>query len=66
MVARRFREFDLLDEQLKAQYPDLKGYLPPIPPKEFFASMSPDVVEKRKRGLEAYMTHVVTSLPTVQ
>ncbi|CAB1112131.1 unnamed protein product [Ectocarpus sp. CCAP 1310/34] len=62
MVARRYREFDALDLDLRDAYPDRKDALPRLPPKEFF-KMAPDVVERRAKGLELYMTTLIRRFP---
>ncbi|CAM9112784.1 unnamed protein product [Scytosiphon promiscuus] len=62
MVARRYREFDALDLDLRDAYPDRRDSLPRLPPKEFF-KMAPDVVERRTKGLEMYMTTLIRRFP---
>eukprot|EP00904_Undaria_pinnatifida_P008715 jgi/Undpi1/4974/HiC_scaffold_19.g08326.m1 len=64
MVARRYREFDALDLDLRDTYPDRRDALPRLPPKEFF-KMAPDVVERRTKGLEVYMTTIIRRFPDI-
>ncbi|CAM9940787.1 unnamed protein product, partial [Hapterophycus canaliculatus] len=58
----RYREFDALDLDLRDAYPDRRDSLPRLPPKEFF-KMAPDVVERRTKGLEMYMTTLIRRFP---
>ncbi|CAM9509281.1 unnamed protein product [Pylaiella littoralis] len=62
MVARRYREFVALDLDLRDAYPDRREALPRLPPKEFF-KLAPDVVERRTRGLEMYLTTIIRRFP---
>ncbi|CAM9263969.1 unnamed protein product [Sphacelaria rigidula] len=62
MVARRYREFDALDMDLRDAYPDRRDAMPRLPPKEFF-KMAPDVVERRAKGLETYMATIIHRFP---
>ncbi len=64
MVARRYREFSALDKDLHSSFPYLRGTLPCLPPKELFKT-SPEVVARRKVGLEQYMTFLITNVPVV-
>jgi len=65
MMARRYREFDALDGQLRSSFPDMAKYLAELPPKEYFSSMSEDVINTRRKYLEEYMTRIVHQLPTI-
>lgn len=64
MVARRFREFVAVDANLRGALPDLAPHLPPLPSSLVFFATSPEVVERRQRGLENYLRKLVTELPT--
>ncbi|CAM9155534.1 unnamed protein product [Choristocarpus tenellus] len=62
MVARRYREFDALDKDLREAFPHRANSFPNIPPKELFKT-SPDVVERRVKGLEQYMINIIRKFP---
>ena len=64
MVARRFREFAAVDANLRGAFPDLAPHLPPLPSSFVLFAMTPEVVEQRQKGLEAYLRKLVTELPT--
>ncbi len=63
--ARRYREFDTLDTQLRRLYPSLSSNLPNLPEKDFFRALESDVVQRRRNALENYMAKIVSSMPTV-
>jgi PX domain len=65
IVARRYREFDALDYQLRRSFPSQIGQLVPLPEKSFFSSMASSIVDQRRRTLEDYMSRIVQRLPTV-
>jgi hypothetical protein len=65
IAARRFREFEVLDVQLKAKFPTLASSLLTLPQKDFFRSLESDVVQKRRQALEDYMSKIVSSVPSV-
>ena len=76
IVAHRYSEFHALHQQLKAEFPrpnadyPSSSYnnvinLPRLPSKEFFNSLDLQVVEKRRNGIEAYFTEIVSKMPTV-
>ncbi|KAG5180436.1 hypothetical protein JKP88DRAFT_323841 [Tribonema minus] len=64
MVARRYREFDALDKDLREVFPHLKDSFPSLPPKELFKT-SQEVVSRRRVGLEQYMTFLIGNCPDV-
>lgn len=55
VVERRYSDFAWLRDAFKAIYVGMM--LPPMPQKEFIPSE--DVVEKRQRGLQSYLNHVL-------
>jgi len=63
--ARRYREFDSLDHDLKRAFPAMEHSMPRLPAKDFFRFLEQDVIEKRRSALENYMTRVVAHLPTI-
>lgn len=65
IAARRYREFDILDAKLRADYPTIIGVLPALPSKDFFRFLESEVIAKRRRSLEEYMCSIVTSMPIV-
>ena len=65
IVARRYREFDSLDYQLRRSFPSQTGTFIVLPEKSFFSAMDATVVDRRRRALEDYMTRVVQRLPTI-
>lgn len=65
LVARRFREFDALNDLLLQYYPKVKAKMHPLPKKQLFGSLGKDTVEARKRDIEAYMSTIVTHLPSM-
>jgi hypothetical protein len=65
IVARRYREFDQLDLQLRKYYPTLAKSLIKLPEKDYFRFLEADVVEKRRLALEDYMYTVVVKLPSI-
>jgi hypothetical protein len=65
IVAHRFREFDLLDQMFKKQFPHMDRNMPRLPKKEIFRSMDNNVVAKRRADLEEYMSKIVESMPTL-
>jgi len=64
MVARRYREFDALDKDLREVFPHLRDSFPSLPPKELFKT-SAEVVARRKVGLEQYMSFLIGNCPDV-
>ena len=63
--ARRYREFDALDADLKRAFPSMEHSMPRLPAKDFFRFLEQDVIEKRRGTLENYMTRIVAHLPTI-
>jgi hypothetical protein len=63
--ARRYREFDSLDHDLKRAFPAMEHSMPRLPAKDFFRFLEQDVIEKRRSALENYMTRIVAHLPTI-
>jgi hypothetical protein len=63
--ARRYREFDLLDKQLRSLFPALKHKMVRLPEKDFFFSLESHVIQHRRACLEEYMVKIVSSLPTL-
>lgn len=57
-VSRRFKEFDVLDKQLRKLFPNLK--IPALPPKRYFGSSNEtEFVQSRRQLLEAYLNSLV-------
>jgi hypothetical protein len=65
IVARRYREFDSFDYQLRRSFPSQTDTLVVLPEKSFFSTMDATVVDKRRRTLEDYMARIVQRLPTI-
>jgi len=65
LVARRYREFDTLNDLLMQNYPNVKNKMHPLPKKQFFGSLDPNTVEQRTRDIEAYVCTIVTNLPSM-
>ena len=65
LVARRFREFDTLNDLLLQHYPNAKQKLHPLPKKQFFGSLDAATVEQRTKDIEAYVATIVTNLPSM-
>lgn len=65
ITARRYREFDQLDTQLRKYYPNLAKSLIPLPEKDFFNFLESSVVEKRRLALEEYMYAIIVKLPSI-
>lgn len=65
IVAHRYKEFDLLDQQLKKKFPRLEANMPKLPKKELFRSLQADVVAQRRAVLEEYMSKIVNSMPSL-
>ncbi len=65
IVARRYREFDALDYQLRRSFPSQTSMLIVLPEKSFFSAMDATVVDRRRRALEDYMARIVQRLPTI-
>jgi hypothetical protein len=63
--ARRYREFDTLDYDLRRSFPNYERSMPTLPAKDFFRALQADVVDKRRQTLESYMSRVVLHLPTI-
>lgn len=64
MVMRRYREFDAFDKDLREAFSHLKDSFVSLPPKELFKN-SQEVVARRRRCLEHYMTYLIGSCPEV-
>lgn len=65
LVARRYREFDTLNDLLLQNYPNAKHKMHPLPKKQFFGSLDPNTVEQRTKDIEAYVCTIVTNLPSM-
>jgi hypothetical protein len=65
IVARRFREFENLNYQLRRGFPSQAHNIPKLPEKDFFRNLDAAVVDRRRRLLEEYMVRIVQSLPTI-
>lgn len=65
IAARRYREFDVLDQQLRRLFPSLGKSMPTLPEKDYFRFLEADVVERRRSALEDYLSKVLTKLPTI-
>ena len=63
--ARRYREFDALDSELRRQFPNYERAMPQLPGKDFFRFLEADVIDKRRQTLENYMSRVVLHLPSI-
>ncbi len=50
---------------MRATFPDLESRLQKLPPKEYIGRLSPEVVLKRQRIFEAYLSNIVMNLPFV-
>lgn len=59
LVERRYTDFVSLQSALRKQYPALKRVLPAIPEKKLLGKFKPAFIEKRRLGLEAFLTAVV-------
>jgi len=65
IVGRRYSEFDLLDSVIRTNFPQLANTLLPLPKKEFFNTMSAEVVESRRVQLAKYIYFIVSEFPNV-
>jgi hypothetical protein len=70
IVAHRYSEFDTLNTEIRAAFPELTSAagansLPSLPAKDFFNNLDSTVISKRKEGLELYFTKIVTKIPQV-
>lgn len=65
LVARRYREFDTLNDLLQQNYPNAKSKMHPLPKKQFFGSLDSSTVEQRTKDIEAYVCTIVTNLPSM-
>lgn len=65
LVARRYREFDTLNELLLQNYPNVKSKMTPLPKKQFFGSLDPATVEQRTKDIEGYISNIVTNIPSI-
>jgi len=63
--ARRYREFDVLDAELRRMFPNYERAMPQLPGKDFFRFLEADVIDKRRQTLENYMSRIVLHLPTI-
>lgn len=55
-LSKRFREFDALSAELA-----LYGSVPALPPKQMFGNRKPSVIEARRVGVEAFLTHCIST-----
>ncbi len=65
IVAHRYSEFAALDAKLKKIYPNLEKNMPVLPKKDFLNTLKTDFILARRDALEAYMSKVVASMPTI-
>ncbi len=65
IAARRYREFDQLDSELRSQFPNFERAMPKLPGKDFFRFLEADVIDKRRQTLENYVSRIVLHLPTI-
>ena len=65
LVARRFREFDTLNDLLIQNYPNSKHKLKSLPKKLFFGSLDPTTVRERTEGIKDYVCTIVTDIPVM-
>ena len=63
--ARRYREFDAIDAELRRVFPNHERNMPHLPAKDFFRFLEADVIDKRRETLENYMSRVVLHLPSI-
>ena len=63
LVRKRYREFDKLYDQLKAQLPG--ATIPKLPKKKFFGNMDSEFVEKRRLQLQNWLNEV-SRIPGVE
>ena len=63
LVRKRYREFDKLYDQLKAQLPN--STIPKLPKKKFFGNMDHEFVEKRRLQLQNWLNEV-SRIPGVE
>lgn len=52
--------------QLRKAYPNEAKHLSPLPEKKLFSSLTKEVVGEREKGIEEYMTTIVTKIPVVR
>lgn len=65
ICGRRFSEFEILHYEITNSFPNLFHSLAPFPEKDFFRFLAPEVIQKRRFMIEAYMSTIVSSLPTI-
>lgn len=65
IAARRFKEFSVLDGQLKEFFGQYKASFLPLPQKTILSAMSADLVKSRQAALELYMVRIVETMPEV-
>jgi len=58
-VRKRYSEFFLLHEQLKATFPRSVKYLPDLPPKSVISKFRPKFLESRRQGLSYFLSCVL-------
>eukprot|EP00041_Stephanoeca_diplocostata_P022100 m.523859 g.523859 ORF g.523859 m.523859 type:complete len:624 (-) comp21981_c0_seq1:135-2006(-) len=58
VVERRYNDFLALQTSLRKQYPNLRTILPALPEKKILGKFKSSFVEKRRVGLEAFVTAV--------
>lgn len=58
-VRKRYSEFFLLHEQLKATFPRSVKYLPDLPPKSVISKFRPKFLESRRQGLSYFLSCIL-------
>lgn len=65
LVARRFREFDALNELLQRHFPKLREKMFPLPKKLLFGSLQSETIDQRTKDIEEYMATIITNIPNM-
>lgn len=58
-IRKRYSEFARLRSDLLSAFPTLSGALPKLPPKSVVSKFRPSFLEKRRRGLEYFLSCVL-------
>lgn len=56
---KRYSEFVTLREQLRSTFPNFTAALPELPPKSVVSKFRPSFLEKRRKGLEYFLSCVL-------
>ena len=65
IAARRYKEFSILDGQLREYYGQYKSNMLALPQKTILSAMDADLVKSRQIALELYMARIVESMPEI-